>query len=147
MPDQERKSGLVPFADHVGVEIREAVLGRAVALLPSRPELLNHVGSQHAGALYTVAEAASGAAMISSVGPLLVEAVPLVRGSSTSFRKMAMGPIEATALMKLPSEVAIGRFREEGRLDFPIEVSLTDGSGVEVATMTFEWSLRARKAA
>ena len=147
MPDPERKAGLVPFADHVGVEVREAVSGRAVALLPSRPELVNHLGSQHAGALYTVAEAASGAAMISSVGPLLMEAVPLVRSSSTSFRKVAMGPIEAVAVMELPAEVATGRFREDGRVDFPIEVSLTDGAGIEVATMTFEWSLRARKAA
>lgn len=32
-------------------------------------------------------------------------------------------------------------------MNFSIEVSLTDCSGIEVATMTFEWSLRARKVA
>lgn len=146
MPNAEPKSGLVPFADYVGVQVTEASGGRAVASLPSRAELMNHLSLQHAGALYTVAETASGAAMISAVGPLLAEAVPLVRSSSASFRRVASGTIRATAAMLLSGEVVTDTYRREGRVDFPVEVSLEDAGGVEVATMRFEWSLRLRKA-
>jgi acyl-coenzyme A thioesterase PaaI-like protein len=54
----------VPFAGHVGLEIESIVPGEAVVVLPERSELTNHVGSQHAGALFTLAENASGAAFI-----------------------------------------------------------------------------------
>ena len=56
----------VPFAGHLGLEITSIAEGEAVVRLPERPELTNHVGSQHAGALFTVAETASGAAFVAA---------------------------------------------------------------------------------
>ena len=53
----------VPFADHVGIELDTIDPGRAIARLPERLDSTNHIGSVHAGALFTLAEAASGAAM------------------------------------------------------------------------------------
>src|ERR1700761_3444157 len=54
----------VPYIGHMGIEVTELSEGEATALLPDRPELHNHVGSQHAGALFGVAETASGAAFV-----------------------------------------------------------------------------------
>ena len=54
----------VPFAGYLGLEITEVGAGEATVVLPRRPELNNHVGSQHAGALFTAAETASGAAFV-----------------------------------------------------------------------------------
>jgi acyl-coenzyme A thioesterase PaaI-like protein len=48
----------VPFARHLGLEISSIGEGGAMVRLPDRPELTNHVGSQHAGALLTAADAA-----------------------------------------------------------------------------------------
>ena len=45
----------VPFAGFLGLEITEVGPGRATVQLPDRAELGNHVGSQHAGALFTAA--------------------------------------------------------------------------------------------
>ena len=65
----------VPFAGHLGLEITSISEGEAVVRLPERPELTNHVGSQHAGALFTLAETASGAAFVGAFfsGSLLIE--------------------------------------------------------------------------
>lgn len=140
-------AALVPFSGYVGVEVKEFAAGSAVAVLASRPELLNHIGSLHAGALYTLAETASGAAMLSGLGPLIADASPLVRSSTTAFRKIAGGPIKATAKMDAPVAETIERFRAEGRVDFKVSVSLTNDQAVEVAFMSFQWSLRARRTA
>ena len=45
----------VPFVKHLGLEVIELSTGEATARLPERVELTNHVGSQHAGALFTLA--------------------------------------------------------------------------------------------
>ena len=49
----------VPFVGHLGIEVTEMAEGEATVVLPERAELDNHVGSQHAGALFSVAETAS----------------------------------------------------------------------------------------
>ena len=56
-------SKAVPFANHTGVVIEELAAGTARATLALRPEVSNHIGTMHAGAVFTLAEAASGAAM------------------------------------------------------------------------------------
>ena len=60
---REQLGKTVPFANHVGVEIVEVGEGTATARLDEQPHTRNHIGSQHAGALFTLAEAASGGAM------------------------------------------------------------------------------------
>ena len=43
----------IPFNKYLELEVAEVAPGRGVVRLPERPELLNHVGSQHAGALFS----------------------------------------------------------------------------------------------
>ena len=45
----------VPFAGYLGLEITSVGEGEATVRLPDRDELTNHVGSQHAGGLFTIA--------------------------------------------------------------------------------------------
>lgn len=52
----------MPFARHSGVVLQEVADGAAVASLPPAPEILNHVATVHAGAVFTLAETASGSA-------------------------------------------------------------------------------------
>ena len=47
----------IPFNGHLGIEITEVSDGTSVVRLPEAPYLHNHVATQHAGALFTVAEA------------------------------------------------------------------------------------------
>src|SRR3954463_4430422 len=97
----------VPFAGHLGLEITSVGEGESTVVLPERPELTNHVGSQHAGALFTVAEAASGAAFVGAFAERLGEIPPLARSAEISYEKIANGPIEAKATLAVPAAEAL----------------------------------------
>jgi uncharacterized protein (TIGR00369 family) len=132
----------VPFAGHLGLEITNVEAGKAVVRLPDRPELTNHVGSQHAGALFTVAEAASGAAFVGAFAERLGEVTPLARSAEIAYEKIAKGPIDAIAVLGVEKDEALATLDADGKVEFPCEVQLTDGSGLRVATATVHWHVR-----
>jgi uncharacterized protein (TIGR00369 family) len=137
----------VPFAGHLGLEITSVAEGKSVVVLPERQELTNHVGSQHAGALFTVAETASGAAFVGAFAERLGEVTPLARSAEISYEKIAKGPIEASATLGVPAAEALATLDAEGKVEFPCEVKLADGSGTQVATATVHWHVRLNKPA
>jgi uncharacterized protein (TIGR00369 family) len=132
----------VPFAAHLGLEITSVGEGEAVVVLPDRQELGNHVGSQHAGALFTVAETASGAAFVGAFVERMAEVTPLARSAEISYEKIARGPIEATARLGTPPADALATLDAEGKVVFPCEIELTDSSGQRVATARVDWHVR-----
>ncbi len=132
----------VPFAGYLGLEITSVAEGEAVVVLPERDELTNHVGSQHAGALFTVAETASGAAFVGAFAERMGEVTPLARSAEISYVKVAKGPIEARAKLGVDPAEALATLDAEGKVVFPCEVELTDASGDPVAGATVQWHVR-----
>ena len=110
--------------------------------MPERPELNNHVGSQHAGALFTAAEAASGAAFVGAFAERMGDVTPLARSAEISYEKIAKGPIEARAKLGVPAEEALSTLDAEGKVVFPCKIDLTDADGQRVATATVDWHVR-----
>jgi acyl-coenzyme A thioesterase PaaI-like protein len=137
----------VPFAQHLGLEITKVGLGEGTVRLPERRELTNHVGSQHAGALFGAAENASGAAFVGAFAERLGEVTPLARSAEISYEKIARGPIEARATLGVPTEQALSTLDTEGKVEFPCEVELFDGEGQRVARATVHWHVRLNKPA
>jgi uncharacterized protein (TIGR00369 family) len=137
----------VPFAGHLGLEITSIAEGESVVRLPEGVELTNHVGSQHAGALFTVAETASGAAFVGAFAERMGEVTPLARSAEISYEKIAKGPIEARARLGVPAADALATLDADGKVVFPCEIELTDGSGTRVATATVHWHVRLNKPA
>jgi acyl-coenzyme A thioesterase PaaI-like protein len=135
-------SQAVPFAGFLGVEVTSISAGEATAVLPERGELKNHVGSQHAGALFTAAETASGAAFVGAFAERMGDVTPLARNAEISYEKIAKGPIEAKATLGVPAEEALATLDAEGQVVFPCEIELTDASGQRVATATVHWHVR-----
>jgi uncharacterized protein (TIGR00369 family) len=135
----------VPFAGFLGVEITSLTAGEATALLPERAELKNHVGSQHAGALFTAAETASGAAFVGAFAERMGDVTPLARSAEISYEKIAKGPIEAKATLGVPADEALATLDAEGKVVFPCQIELTDADGQRVATATVEWHVRLNK--
>lgn len=129
----------VPFATHVGVTVTVVTDGMAMATLVDEPHTKNHVATQHAGALFTVAEAASGAALAGVMANVLTEMHPVVKSSTISYRKPATGVITATASTSKPGSKARAEYAADGRTAFDIEVSMTNRDGDEVASMTVGW--------
>ncbi len=132
----------VPFAGFLDLEITRVAEGEAVVRLPERPELTNHVGSQHAGALFTAAEAASGAAFVGAFAERLGEVTPLARSAEISYEKIAKGPIDAAARLGVPAGEALATLDADGKVVFPCEIELTDADGQRVATATVHWHVR-----
>jgi uncharacterized protein (TIGR00369 family) len=135
----------VPFAGHLGVTVTTMAEGEAVALLPERDELKNHVGSQHAGALFTVAETASGAAFVGAFAERMGDVTPLARSAEISYEKIAKGPIEASAKLGVDPAAALATLDAEGKVVFPCEVELNDADGQRVATAMIQWHVRLNK--
>ena len=132
----------VPFAGHLGLEITEVNAGEATVVLPRRPEHNNHVGSQHAGALFTVAETASGAAFVGAFAVRMGDVVPLAKSAEIDYEKIANGAITATAKLGIDAAEALATLDAEGKVEFPCEVELTDKDGNRVATATVHWHVR-----
>ena len=132
----------VPYISHMGIEVTEMDEGTATAVLPDRPELHNHVGSQHAGALFGVAETASGAAFVGAFAIRMGDVTPLARSAEIAYVKVARGAVEARARLTMPADEALATLDKDGRVDFSVEVEMTDGEGDVVATATVDWNVR-----
>jgi acyl-coenzyme A thioesterase PaaI-like protein len=137
----------IPFNSHVGLETTEVRADGGVVRLPDEAQLHNHVGSQHAGALFTAGEAASGAAFVGAFLSIMGEITPLAESAEISYRALAKGPITATASFVGDRDALIAELGENGRVRFPIGVEMTDGEGKLVAEMTVNWYVRRNDAA
>jgi acyl-coenzyme A thioesterase PaaI-like protein len=133
---------MIPFAHHIGIGIREIGPGTAVAVLPDRDELKNHVASQHAGALFTVAEAASGGAFLGAFAEHLATLTPLAERAEITYLKLARGEITATAALRTGVDDVLAALEAEGKARFEVGVDLTDAEGVLVAQVTVHWYVR-----
>lgn len=94
--------------------------GTATIRLPDDPRLSNHVGSQHAGGLFTAAEAASGGAFISVFADRMAEIRPLARSAGIEYEKLAKGPIDARGrrgAARRAGRRGQGRVLDPGRAD------------------------------
>jgi uncharacterized protein (TIGR00369 family) len=135
----------VPFAGHLGLEIVEISEGEATVRLPDRPELLNHVGSQHAGSLFTAAETASGAAFVGAFAARMADITPLARSAEIAYEKIAKGEITARAKLGIPADKALATLDTDGKVEFPCEVELSDSDGNLVAAANVRWHVRLKE--
>jgi len=129
----------IPFVRTVGIkQDREGNL-----VLEFDESILNHIGTIHAGALYTLAETASGDALKAYFPELVGKAVPLLRDSKVKFKKPAEGTVVAAACL---SEDGVSRFRRQmgkkgyARIEIEVEVKSSDNSIVCAAI--FNWFVR-----
>jgi uncharacterized protein (TIGR00369 family) len=137
----------VPFAGHLGLEITSVAEGEATVVLPERQDLTNHVGSQHAGALFTAAETASGAAFVGAFAARMGDVTPLAKSAEISYEKIAAGPITASGKLGIDASEALATLDSEGKVVFPCEVELTDAEGNRVASATVHWHVRLKQPA
>lgn len=135
----------VPFARHAGVEIDTVDKGRASARLPFRPEGLNHIGTQHAAALFALGETASGAAMAGTFAPMLLEVRPVAAEASIRYFGLAKGQVPADARVEAEPDALLEAVRTEGKVRFPIVVSLKGEDGIEIGEMMVDWHVSRRR--
>jgi acyl-coenzyme A thioesterase PaaI-like protein len=132
----------IPFNGHLGLKVVELSPGRGVVRLEDDARLRNHVGSQHAGALFSAGEAASGGAFVATFVERLGDVTPLAESAEIKYRRVARGPITATGTLSKDAEEIFEELESEGVVRFPVSVELTDGQDRTVAEMTVQWHVR-----
>ncbi|MEU6205614.1 DUF4442 domain-containing protein [Micromonospora musae] len=142
-----RMTEAVPFARTLGfefVEIAPEAEGgvRAVLRLPDTPDTHNHVGGPHAGAVFTLGETASGAVVLAAFGQLLDRVVPLAVRAEIAYRKLALGPVRATARLGRPPAEVIAELESGRRPEFPVRIEISTDDGTPTSEMTVIWTLR-----
>lgn len=137
----------VPHNTHLGLTVVEIDDGRAVVRLPDDERLRNHSGSQHASALFSAGEAASGGAFVGAFAEVIADLEPLTVRADIVYHAIALGPIDATGRLTEDPAALRARLDADGRVVFPVAVTLTNGAGTAVAEMTVEWDVRRKDAA
>jgi acyl-coenzyme A thioesterase PaaI-like protein len=132
----------IPYNGHLGLEVVEVGEGRGVVRLPDSEFLRNHVGSQHAGALFSAGEAASGAAFVGAFAQHMAAITPLARSAAIDYRRLARGPITANASLDEDAGSLLERLDSAGKVEFKVEVELVDAGGTGVAHMSVDWHVR-----
>lgn len=132
----------IPYNSYLELEFVELGDGSGSVRLPDEKKLLNHIGSQHAGGLFSAGEAASGAAFVGAFAERMSDITPLARSAEIEYLQLAKGAITATATLGEDKDKLIEQLDDEGRVEFPVEVELTDEDGQAVAHMSVAWHVR-----
>ncbi|WP_166388263.1 DUF4442 domain-containing protein [Catellatospora methionotrophica] len=136
----------VPFARTIGITFTEITADaegvRAVAALPDDPAVHNHVGGPHAGAMFTLAETASGAIVLAAFGDQLHRATPLAVRAGIAYQKLAMGVVTATATLSRPPADIVAELDAGQRPEFEVAIVIANAAGVTTGEMTITWTLR-----
>ncbi len=132
----------IPFAAHVGIELLEIGDGVATAALDQRTETSNHIATQHAGAMFTLGEAASGGALGGALAPVLLQVRPVAAGAQIKYVKIARGRLTATARTSAPGAELLATLKEVGKVAFSIDVDIRDADGDTVVAMSVDWHVK-----
>ena len=136
---------MVPMVTTLNLEFVHLGLDRCVMTLPDDPEYRNHVGGPHAGAMWTLAESASGALVFANFGDLPANVTPFPVEATIRFLKVALGPVTATATLGAEAADAVATLESGKRPEFPVEIELTTGEGDDrlvTGAMTVTWTLK-----
>ncbi|WKX74555.1 DUF4442 domain-containing protein [Streptomyces sp. XD-27] len=138
----EMLAATVPMVRTLNLEFLETSTERAVLRLPDQPDFHNHVAGPHAGAMFTLAESASGAIVLAAFGDQLSRAVPLAVRAEIGYKKLAKGPVTATAEIGRPVAEVVAALDAGERPEFPVNIAITREDGAVTGEMTIVWTLR-----
>ena len=139
----------LPFNDLIRLEACDPGLDREALLrLPDHPRYTNHLGTLHAAALFSLAEASSGLYLWRNVGAAADSVLPVVRRADIKYRKPAEGSVWARGKSESSDwEKFHADLVKRGRalISFQIEV-LSDTEATVAAVATFDWFVTSTKA-
>jgi len=112
----------IPFVKHVGIKQREEHL-----YLHPTATLLNHIGTLHAGAIYTLAETVSGMVLMRYFPELESKVTALLRNSDIRYKSPAKTTLYTTAKIdKTEAETFLQRLEKRGRASVNVHVVVKD---------------------
>jgi uncharacterized protein (TIGR00369 family) len=142
---KKQMSETLPFTRLLGISIDSIGPGTSEVSMPDDTKLHNHLGTPHAGALFTLAETASGAAMAGGFAELIMDMRPVAKESRIQYQKVAKGATRAAG--RVPGDIAAlkAQLKEEGKVAFPVDVEIFDEHGTLAAQVQVDWYLSAKR--
>lgn len=134
--------GKVPFAKACGVRLSSMGDGVARCEMAQKPELLDDTGKLADGALFTLAETCSGAAMAGGFASVILGVRPVAAQVEFEVLQPALGLINAQAKVAQAISPLKKTLRTTGKINFPVEVEVSDAGGHTVARMHVTWNLK-----
>ncbi|MGJ8616208.1 MAG: DUF4442 domain-containing protein [Sulfitobacter sp.] len=138
-------SAIVPFQNFVGITLLEVGDGVASAEMVQRDDISNHIGSIHAGAMFTLGEAASGAAMAGALAPVILSMRPVAATGTIAFKKIAKGTLTAHAKTSRSGADLMQAIKDDGKVAFDVSIDIRDASDDAVVEMTVNWYVSATR--
>ena len=134
----------IPFNKHIGITHNNKNMNELK--LPPKPELKNHLGTVHASAQFSLAEACSGAFLLQNYPDLADMVIPVVKKADVKFKKPATGNLTASASINHEDEeIFISRLNKKGRASIPVSVTVKDHDGTVTAIATYEWFIQKKE--
>lgn len=130
----------LPFNRMLGLNVSDDA--GCILYLSDSPDYTNHLGTVHASALFSLAEATSGHFLISHFSEFGSALVPVVRRAEIKFKRPANGKVCSIARLV---DSTIDEIKEQlstrKRASIKIEVELLDARKASVMAGNFEWFL------
>ena len=126
----------IPFIENMGIELQE----NGSLYLPFNQKLLNHLGTIHASAQFTLAETQSGFYLEQMFPQYGDSVIPMLRGSSVKYKNPATKDIYTIATAsKEALEKFNMQFLKKGRGVIRVEVTVYDSDAVVTMVGEFSW--------
>ncbi|MES2296201.1 MAG: YiiD C-terminal domain-containing protein [Pseudomonadota bacterium] len=135
----------LPFVRLLGISIDEIGAGTSKVSMPFDAKLTNHLGTPHAGALFTLAETASGAAMAGGFADLILGLRPVAKESRIQYQKVAKGATRADGRVPGDIDALKAQLKADGKVAFPVEVDVFDCEGTLAAQVQVDWYLSEKR--
>jgi acyl-coenzyme A thioesterase PaaI-like protein len=127
---------IVPFAKTIGIEN---------SVLKNETKVQNHLGSIHAGAQFSFAEAASGKYLSSLFPDMQDDIIPLLRESSIKYKKQAFTQLTSEVFVdEVDLEKFITQYKSKGRSTIVADVVLKDEEGDVTCEGSFKWFVQSK---
>ena len=134
----------LPLVKAIDVRLEEVQKGKIKASMSRNPLIVNHIDAFHAGALYTFAESAAGAAIAATFN--LGELTLINKRGEIKYKKLVTEKIESEiSFSKEQVGSILNTIEKEGKAVFPLEVLLKNPDGEIASEVTFDFYLRKNK--
>ncbi|MBK7972437.1 MAG: PaaI family thioesterase [Deltaproteobacteria bacterium] len=133
----------IPFVRKVGVVLEEAGPRHVKLRYPAQDANLNHVGMQHAGALFTFGETCGGAAILTSFE--LNDVILVAKGARIDYRKPVYDDIWCTIDVEPETVERVERdLAANDKALYPLAMEVVNAAGELVFQMTVDFHFRKR---
>lgn len=130
----------VPFNEFLG--IRQSAKEGYILELANNDNLLNHLGTLHAGALFSLAEATSGEFLLRQFQNTELDVIPVVRKVDIKYSRPAESVVYSTADFAENSvDKVYAGLIERGKVVIEVHVELYNETNERTAVSNIQWFL------